>query len=319
MCAVTGFLNYGHKVPHAVLLHLVKALTVAAECRGTDATGISYVKSGEIVTYKKPKPAHKMKFYFPKDTTAVIAHNRMTTQGSEMQNYNNHPFEGMADKPFALTHNGVIYNDADIRKEHQFMEPKIETDSYIAVQLLEEQGHISFDSIKAMAEELLGSYMFSILDADDNLWLVKGSNPLYLVHFPKLQIYAYASTKEIMSKALKATRLNQFHHVVINTYEGDILRIDRHGKLSQSKFVPKEDMRYQHWGFPSLYGYCWDPKAPADPFDDSYAALIELCGYFGVDEEEVQMLFEMGYSYNEIEGFLMNPSELEAALMCSEA
>lgn len=319
MCAITGFLDYGHKVHHRVLLHLVKALTVAAECRGTDATGMSYVKEGEIVTYKKPKPAHKMNFYFPKDTTAVICHNRMTTQGSELQNYNNHPFQGVADKPFALTHNGVIYNDAELRKEHQFLEPKIETDSYIAVQLLEEQGHISFDSIKAMAEELLGSYAFSILDADDNIWLVKGSNPLYLVHFPKLQIYAYASTKEIMSKALKATRLNQFHHVVINTYEGDILRIDRHGSLSQSKFVPKEDVRYQHWGLPSLYGYCWDTKEPVDPFDDSYAALIELCGYFGVDEEEVQMLFEMGYSYNEIEGFLMNPSELEAALMCSEA
>lgn len=28
-----------------------------------------------------------MKFYFPKDTSAVICHNRMTTQGSELQNY----------------------------------------------------------------------------------------------------------------------------------------------------------------------------------------------------------------------------------------
>ena len=47
MCAITGFLDYGHKVHHRVLLHLVKALTVAAECRGTDATGMSYVKDGE--------------------------------------------------------------------------------------------------------------------------------------------------------------------------------------------------------------------------------------------------------------------------------
>lgn len=194
----------------------------------------------------------------------------------------------------------------------------VETDSYIAVQLIEEQKAVDFDALKSMAEELLGSYTFSVLDASNSLWLIKGSNPLHLIHFPALGLYVYASTKEIMSKALKTTRLNQFHHVVINTYEGDILRIDRHGNLSQSKFVPKEDLRYQHWGFPSLYGYCWDPKAPADPFDDSYAELIELCGYFGVDEEEVQMLFEMGYSYNEIEGFLMNPSELEAAL-CSEA
>ena len=48
MCAITGFLDYGHRVHHRVLLHLVKALTVAAECRGTDATGMSYVKNGEM-------------------------------------------------------------------------------------------------------------------------------------------------------------------------------------------------------------------------------------------------------------------------------
>jgi glucosamine 6-phosphate synthetase-like amidotransferase/phosphosugar isomerase protein len=188
----------------------VKALTVAAECRGTDATGISYVSNGEIVTYKKPKPARKLKFYFPVNTEAVIAHNRMTTQGSELKNYNNHPFHGMADKTFALTHNGVIYNDTELRTQHHLPDPVIETDSYIAVQLLEEQGKITFESVKTMAEELLGSYTFSILDADNNLWLVKGSNPLHLIHFPDLQLYVYASTQEIMNKALKTVRLKKF-------------------------------------------------------------------------------------------------------------
>ena len=67
MCAIYGFLNYENKVHHRVLLRLIRELSIAAECRGTDATGISYVNNGNIVTFKKAKPAHKVKLYFPND------------------------------------------------------------------------------------------------------------------------------------------------------------------------------------------------------------------------------------------------------------
>lgn len=104
MCAIYGFLDYGKKVSNKVLKNLIRELSIAAECRGTDATGISYVNNGEIVTFKQPKPAHKMKLYFPKDTTAVIGHNRLTTQGNEKFNYNNHPFEGKTFQHILLQH-----------------------------------------------------------------------------------------------------------------------------------------------------------------------------------------------------------------------
>ena len=94
MCAIYGFLNYGKKISHKVLTKLLREISIAAEVRGTDSTGISYVRNGEIVTFKKPKPAHKVHLYFPKETTALIGHNRLTTQGNEKFNYNNHPFEG---------------------------------------------------------------------------------------------------------------------------------------------------------------------------------------------------------------------------------
>ena len=68
MCAVFGFLNYGKKVNHKVLVKLINELAKAAEIRGTDATGISYVKDWEMVTFKKAKPAHKVNLYFPKET-----------------------------------------------------------------------------------------------------------------------------------------------------------------------------------------------------------------------------------------------------------
>ena len=57
MCAVFGFLDYKGKISNAVLKKLVHYLSVAAEVRGTDATGIAYVRDGSMVTYKKPKRA----------------------------------------------------------------------------------------------------------------------------------------------------------------------------------------------------------------------------------------------------------------------
>ena len=72
MCAIFGFLDYGKKVNHKVLVKLTNELAKAAEIRGTDATGISYVKGCKMVTFKKAKPAHKVNLYFPKETTAVI-------------------------------------------------------------------------------------------------------------------------------------------------------------------------------------------------------------------------------------------------------
>ena len=124
MCAVFGFLDYKGKISNAVLKKLVHYLSVAAEVRGTDATGIAYVRNGSMVTYKKPKPAHKVKLFFPRDTRAVIGHTRFTTQGSEKRNCNNHPFEGHCGKEaFALAHNGVLCLNP-VRVPHTHVRPR---------------------------------------------------------------------------------------------------------------------------------------------------------------------------------------------------
>lgn len=209
MCAIFGFLDYGKKVSASTLKRLLRALSVAAESRGSDATGISYVNNGNIVTFKKAKPAHKVKLYFPKDTTAVIGHTRFTTQGSEKNNYNNHPFEGTTNNhTFALAHNGVLYNDKELRKEKLLPDTAIETDSYIAVQLIEYENIVDSNSIKTMAEAVTGSFVFTILQDDNTLFLVKGDNPITLLHYPELGLYIYASTTAILTAALKAVKFS---------------------------------------------------------------------------------------------------------------
>ena len=79
MCALFGWLDYKHIIPHKILKKLTQALANAAEERGTDAAGISYVRDGKVVIFKRPKPAHKIRFNAPESTTAVMGHTRLTT------------------------------------------------------------------------------------------------------------------------------------------------------------------------------------------------------------------------------------------------
>ncbi len=44
MCAIFGFLNYGNKISHKILTKLLRELSIVAEVRGTDATGIGAVQ-----------------------------------------------------------------------------------------------------------------------------------------------------------------------------------------------------------------------------------------------------------------------------------
>lgn len=86
----------------------------------------------------------------------MIGHTRHTTKGNEKRNENNHPFAGTAgQEKFALVHNGILANDRSIRSQLCLPKTKIETDSYIALQLLEHQKKLDFGSIKHMAEAVI--------------------------------------------------------------------------------------------------------------------------------------------------------------------
>ena len=61
---------------------------------------------------------------------------------------------------------------------------RIETDSYIGVQLIEQKGTLDFSSLRYMAEQVEGSFTFTVLDAEDSLYIVKGDNPFCLYYFP---------------------------------------------------------------------------------------------------------------------------------------
>ena len=81
----------------------------------------------------------------------------MTTEGNQKHNQNNHPFRGHAGTGFAPAHNGVIFNGRVLRRERQLPDTQVETDSFIAVQLIESKHERNFDSIYGRSSARLRS------------------------------------------------------------------------------------------------------------------------------------------------------------------
>ena len=303
MCCLFGLIDYRHSLTAKQKNRLVFALAVAAEARGTDATGIAYNSNGKLRIYKRPWPAHYMRFSIPEDAAVIMGHTRMTTQGSERKNRNNHPFPGRAGTTsFALAHNGMLYNDKYLRSSLNLPRTKIETDSYIGVQLIEQKKSLDLASLKYMAERVEGSFCFTVLGQGNSLYIVEGDNPLCLYHFPTLGVYVYASTKEILERALSNAHLTSKKPIQINLACGDILQVGADGKLSHSQF--DTTALVSSYTFPWAYSSHKHHGKEEDPSDPYLEALKDVASSFGYTPEAIDRLAVMGFCADEIEEFM---------------
>lgn len=313
MCAIFGLVDFNKKLNVFERHNIIRTLSKECEVRGTDATGISYVCHDGLHVYKKAVKASKFNFFLPYESRVVIGHTRMTTKGKESKNYNNHPFFGSTPKGrFALAHNGVLYNDEIIRAELKLPETFIETDSYIAVQLLEYYGEINFENIAAMAETVSGSFCFSILTDKNELYLVKGSNPLTI--YDCGGYYLYASTADILDKTLK--KLNISKKKTISIESGEILKISADGTIQRSNFDYMDDyFSYKYKNYYSDFD-CYDDTVDEEELEE----LIMFANWFGIEEEDIMLLLDMGYSTMDIEELLYDVEELKTIISeCKES
>ncbi len=301
MCGLYGFLHYGDNEIKNLSI-LTNALAEESAIRGTDATGIAFNDNGKLSILKESKSAYRLNFKHSDNIPALIGHTRHSTQGSEKKNYNNHPFLGKYQNTrFALAHNGALMNDKELRKRYRLPKSKIETDSYIAVQLIEHKKKLNADSIKFMAETVEGSFSFSILDSENTIWLVKGDSPLSIIHFPDLKLYVYASTEEILWKALVETdlfgELKSGNYENIKIIDGDILNILPDGTLVYDNFD------YTDY---SYYGRChwWDYGTYSSNSDPYIEDLKMIAAYQGFDEDTIDELLGEGLTPEEIENFI---------------
>lgn len=305
MCCLFGLVDYGHSLSGKQKAKLLSILGKECETRGTDATGYAYNSGGRLNIYKRPLPAHKMHLFVPGDAAVVMGHTRMTTQGSEKHNCNNHPFPGETDGgKFALAHNGILYNDSALRRRLHLPKTKIETDSYIAVQLLEAENKLNFSSLRYMAETISGSFTISVLDEEDDLYIVKGDNPLCLVHLPKLKLYLYASTGDILAKAFRRMNLPEAPRKV-SLDVGDILRIDRHGRIETAVFDASRLWAWGYGGARCYGGGAYGGAATHLHNDKRYLSeLKSVAACYGYSGKAIDRLLASGFSTDEIEEFI---------------
>ena len=302
MCCLFGLHNYKNTLTRVQKSQLISELSMAAEERGTDATGISYNAGSNLVIYKRPLPAHLMWFRVPKESTVVMGHTRMTTQGNEAYNINNHPFPGTAgEHAFALAHNGVIWNDKVLRRNWGLPDTKVETDSYIAVQMLEQAGTVDFSSLQFMAEKLEGSFTISVLTDQNELFFVKGDNPLCIYHYEKLGLYLYASTESVLKKAVRKLPFKLGHPTKVTLVSGDILKIDPDGTRTKNGFC--DDKLYSNYSQSWADWPCFDSKekyTDQEYLDD----LKTVAACYGFTDDDVELMLENGYTTDDIEEML---------------
>ena len=300
MCCLFGFVDYAGSLSVKQKNRLIRELSIAAEARGTDATGIAYNTSRGLQIYKRPLAAHRLHLRIPAEAHVVLGHTRMTTQGSAKKNFNNHPFLGhVKGESFALAHNGVIWNDLELRRTKHLPRTKVQTDSYIAVQLIERQNALNLSSLKCMAEQVEGSFSFSVLSEQDELWLVKGDNPLTIAYFPKVGVYVYASTAEILNKALARCGNWLGRREKVDIAMGDIVKIDSKGRITHGTFDVSKFYR-SSWGY-------WDvplyPRLPQSE-EEHLSLLKSVAKALGFTGEMIDRLLEQGFSTDDIEELL---------------
>ena len=301
MCCLFGVLDHGRQLTARQKNRIVAALAAASEARGTDATGVAFISEGKLRIHKEPLPGHRMRFRIPADAPVIMGHTRLATQGKASKNRNNHPFLGKGEHEFALAHNGVLFNDRDLRRELHLPSTKIETDSYVAVQILEQKKRLDAEALRGLAEAVRGSFVFTLLDHENTLHVIRGDNPFCLYHFPKRNLYVYASTEAILQTALKRLKMLDGQEVPVQS--GEILQIRMDGSIQRDYF---DDMQMLT-GWSPYWRARWScddywtstPKQATSHLEELKTVAIA----FGYAPEDVDLLAGQGFTAEEIEEF----------------
>lgn len=124
-----------------------------------------------------------------------------------------------------------------------------------------------------------------------------------IYQFPKLGVILYASTKEILRKALMATGLQNRKHRAIPLHSGEILHLDANGVSVRSYF--NDSNLFPGWRYPLWQPYSAPVRASLLLSDRQHLDEIKSVAMaFGFAPEEIDRLSSQGFSPDEIEEWL---------------
>ena len=72
MCCLFGLIDSRRVLTGRQKSRLIACLSQESEARGTDAAGIAYNSHGRLCIYKRPGPAHQLRFRIPEDAREHI-------------------------------------------------------------------------------------------------------------------------------------------------------------------------------------------------------------------------------------------------------
>ena len=277
---------------------IIRELGKAAEVRGTDATGIAFFHEGRLHIQKAPRPARRMKYRIPEEARYIMGHTRMTTQGSARRNQNNHPFAGKAgDSRFALAHNGVIFNDLELRRSNSSpRQPSRRTATSRCSSLSGKRKcppTVSAGWRRCWRDTL----RLQCWTREKTMYFVRGDNPLTIWWCPDMGVYLYASTKEILERAAKALGFRWWRKEVIEPDQGTILAIDREGQRSVSRFDDSNLIASWRW-----YSPLW--RSINHQEDEYLSMVMDMGEQLGISRQELGLLSRAGYSAWDMEDLL---------------
>ncbi|MBQ8808347.1 MAG: glutamine--fructose-6-phosphate transaminase (isomerizing) [Clostridia bacterium] len=178
MCGIVGYIGTENAAP--ILLEGLSKL----EYRGYDSAGIAVADNN---TVKVHKAVGKLENLVKKTDggknipdTIGIGHTRWATHGKPTES-NAHPHKSLR---FTLVHNGIIENEAALRKHYlSDVEFYSDTDTEVIVHLLQkfvEEDKSVKVAIQHLIGELEGSYALAIIDKEDmnTIYAVKNKSPL---------------------------------------------------------------------------------------------------------------------------------------------
>lgn len=217
------------------------------------------------------------------DTDFLVGHNRFTTSGKAIHNYNNHPFD-IGD--FIIVHNGVIWNDKELKKMYD-IDYKEEVDSAIIGHLLnhlvKEQKESIRDAIKIVAESLEGSFSIMIyVKSEDNIYYFKNDRTDFsfarVVNEDGITILGSTSESTLEESYIEHEMIfpiEKFNDkVIIEANDEVIYKIDNHRIKEIDTFVGKNSYCSNYGNYSSYSSF--SPSYDITDWQDEYPQIDEF-------------------------------------------
>lgn len=218
MCGIFGFVSSQDFTGGSERLSALAAeLFQLSESRGSEAAGIAISDGIEFSMFRRAQPASRMlktseyrEFIMQHlgngqsgAGTMVIGHSRLVTNGSQGIEENNQPV--ISDHCIGV-HNGIIVNDAELRKLNPDLVQRSQVDSEVVFCLFDKHFKATSDVVTSLGQ------VFSAIQGEANIAFFHDSIPaltlatnvgsLYWLSIPQAGLFVFASEQYFLTRLI---------------------------------------------------------------------------------------------------------------------